>query len=74
MSEESLLFHIRIKNGVFNSYDVHSGSELTRLNNRIAQLEADVERIGRERDDMARAAQELQERLSAMEAAHVPDV
>jgi hypothetical protein len=48
---------------------------------RIVELECecinlrnDVERIGRERDDMARAAQELQERLSAMEAAHVPDV
>jgi hypothetical protein len=33
----------------------------------IERYKADVERLGRERDDMARAAKELQERLSAME-------
>ena len=31
------------------------------------QLRADIERIGRERDDMARANAELQERLSRLE-------
>lgn len=34
------------------------------------KLRADVERIGRERDDMARANAELQARLSAMEDDH----
>lgn len=33
----------------------------------VVKLRADVERIGRERDDMARANAELQARLSALE-------
>lgn len=37
------------------------------LRNERAKLRADIERIGRERDDMARANVELQERLSALE-------
>jgi hypothetical protein len=32
--------------------------------NELARFHADIERLGRERDDMARAAQELQARLS----------
>jgi hypothetical protein len=35
--------------------------------NEFVRYCADIKRLGRERDDMARAAQELQERLSAME-------
>jgi hypothetical protein len=38
------------------------------LMDEIHQLRADVERIGRERDDMARAAADLQARLSLCEA------
>lgn len=48
----------------------HALSSMTTERNlraRIERLHADVERIGRERDDMARAAQELQARLSAYE-------
>jgi hypothetical protein len=37
------------------------------LSDKIDSLRADVERLGRERDDMARANAELQERLSACE-------
>lgn len=37
------------------------------LRNERAKLRADVERIGRERDDMARANAELQARLSTLE-------
>lgn len=33
----------------------------------VRQLRADIERIGRERDDMARANAELQQRLTALE-------
>jgi hypothetical protein len=37
------------------------------LRDKNQRLHADIERLGRERDDMARAAQELQERLSRLE-------
>lgn len=39
-------------------------------NDEIVKLRADIERIGRERDDMSRANAELQARLSAMEDDH----
>jgi hypothetical protein len=42
-------------------------SQLVALEIERAQLRADIERLGRERDDMARANAELQERLSAYE-------
>jgi hypothetical protein len=48
----------------------HALSSMTTERNlraRIERLHADVERLGRERDDMARAAQEMQERLCARE-------
>lgn len=41
-----------------------------RIRDMVNQLRADVERIGRERDDMARANAELQARLSRLEDDH----
>jgi uncharacterized small protein (DUF1192 family) len=53
--------------GLFERTTLANAKDRDNLNTRIAQLEADVERIGRERDDMARAAAELQARLTACE-------
>lgn len=51
-------------NGIVNQCE-HLRDELDELHTERVKLHADIERIGRERDDMARANQELQERLIA---------